>query len=125
MGLGRVGAALHCVASRTLALAWSLVIRIVLAPDSYKGSLGAPQVCAALREGLQRVWADADIRTRPMADGGEGTLDAVLSAVGHAGSRRQLKVRGADGRPMDAAYGMLDSPAGATAASRALQNGVD
>jgi glycerate 2-kinase len=121
MGLGRVGAALHCVASRTLALAWSLVIRIVLAPDSYKGSLGAPQVCAALREGLQRVWADADIRTRPMADGGEGTLDAVLSAVGHAGSRRQLKVCGADGRPIDAAYGMVDSPAGATAVLEAAQ----
>ena len=95
--------------------------RIVLAPDSFKGSLSAPQVCAALRAGLQRVWPDAEIRARPMADGGEGTLDAVLSAVGDAGSRRQLKVRGADGRPVDAAYGVLDSPAGATAVIEVAQ----
>jgi glycerate kinase len=99
----------------------SLVIRIVLAPDSFKGSLGAPQACAALRAGLKRAWPDADIRSRPMADGGEGTLDAVLSAVGDAGCRRQLKVCGADGRPVDAAYGILDSPAGATAVLEAAQ----
>jgi glycerate kinase len=97
------------------------VHRIVLAPDSFKGSLSAPQVCAALRAGLQRVWPDAEIRARPMADGGEGTLDAVLSAVGDAGSRRQLKVRGADGMPVDAAYGVLDSPAGATAVIEVAQ----
>ena len=56
-----------------------------------------------------------------MADGGEGTLDAVLSAVGNAGSRHRMKVCGADGRPSDAAYGMLDSPAGATAVIEAAQ----
>jgi glycerate kinase len=97
------------------------VYRIVLAPDSFKGSLSAPQVCAALRAGLRRVWPEADIRARPMADGGEGTLDAVLSAVGDAGSRRQLTVHAADGRPVDAAYGVLDLPAGATAVLEAAQ----
>jgi glycerate kinase len=97
------------------------VIRVVLAPDSFKGSLGAPQVCAALRAGLQRVWPDAQIRALPMADGGEGTLDAVLAAVGQAGSRRRLTVRGAHGSPVDAAFGMLDSPSGATAVLEAAQ----
>ena len=95
--------------------------RIVLAPDSFKGSLSAPQVCAALSAGLVRVLPDAEIRARPMADGGEGTLDAVLSAVGDAGSRRHLKVCGANGRPIDVAYGILDSPAGATAVIEAAQ----
>jgi len=97
------------------------VYRIVLAPDSFKGSLSAPEVCTALRAGLQRAWPDADIRARPMADGGEGTLDAVLSAVGNGGSRRHLNVCGANGRQIDAAYGMLDSPAGATAVLEAAQ----
>jgi glycerate 2-kinase len=97
------------------------VYRVVLAPDSFKGSLSAPKVCAALRAGLLRVFPDAEIRARPMADGGEGTLDAVLSAVGDAGSRRHLNVRGASGRPVDAAYGMLDSPAGATAVIEVAQ----
>jgi glycerate kinase len=97
------------------------VVRIVLAPDSFKGSLSAPQVCAALSAGLVRVFPDAEIRARPMADGGEGTLDAVLSAVGKAGSRRHLNVCGATGRPIDATYGILDSPAGATAVIEAAQ----
>jgi len=97
------------------------VFRIVLAPDSFKGSLSAPQVCAALTAGLTRVWPDAEIRARPMADGGEGTLDAVLSAVGDAGSRCHRKVCGADGRPIDAAYGMLDAPAGCSAVLEAAQ----
>jgi glycerate kinase len=97
------------------------VVRIVLAPDSFKGSLSAQEVCAALRAGLVRVFPDADIRARPMADGGEGTLDAVLSAVGKAGSRRHLDVCGANGRPIVAAYGILDSPTGATAVIEAAQ----
>jgi glycerate kinase len=97
------------------------VYRIVLAPDSFKGSLSAPQVCAALRAGLVRVFPDADIRARPMADGGEGTLDAVLSAVGHAGSPHRLRVCGANCQPIDAAYGILDAPNGATAVIEAAQ----
>ena len=65
---------------------------IVVAPDSFKGSLSAPAVAAALARGLRRVWPGADIRARPMADGGEGTLDAVLAAVGAAGERRERTV---------------------------------
>ena len=97
------------------------MVRIVLAPDSFKGSLSAPQVCAALSAGLVRVFPGADIRARPMADGGEGTLDAVLAAVGNAGSRRHMSVCGANGKPVDASYGILDSPAGTTAVIEAAQ----
>ena len=97
------------------------MIRIVLAPDSFKGSLDAPQVCAALATGLRRVLPDADIRSRPMADGGEGTLDAVLAAVGATGRRQQRVVRGAGGAPVAAHYGLLDSGEGATAVLEVAQ----
>ncbi|MEX3961286.1 glycerate kinase [Paraburkholderia sp. EG286B] len=77
---------------------------IVIAPDSFKGSLSADGVAAAIAEGIRRVRADADIRIRPMADGGEGTLDAMLSM---GGERRVLNVEGAAGPKRDAAVGLL------------------
>lgn len=81
-------------------------MRIVLAPDSFKGSLAAPEVCAALERGLRRALPDVEILARPMADGGEGTLDAVLAAS--PGARRATaRVTGAGGAPVDAAYGLL------------------
>ena len=64
-------------------------MKIVLAPDSFKGSLSAEAVCAALEQGLRRVLPDAEIVQRPMADGGEGTLDAVVTALAGTGARRK------------------------------------
>ncbi|SAK53975.1 glycerate kinase [Caballeronia glebae] len=78
---------------------------IVIAPDSFKGSLSAEGVANAIAEGIRRARPDADIRIRPMADGGEGTLDAMLSA---GGERRMLNVRGAAAARRDAATGLLD-----------------
>jgi glycerate kinase len=83
-------------------------VNVVLAPDSFKGSLTAPQACAAMEIGLRRAWPDADVRARPMADGGEGTLDAILHAVGPAGVRESTAVPGASGEPVEAAYGVVD-----------------
>jgi glycerate kinase len=57
-------------------------MRIVLAPDSFKGSLSAPQVCAAMAEGIRRVLPQADIQAIPLADGGEGTTEALVAATG-------------------------------------------
>ncbi|MEO8346005.1 MAG: glycerate kinase [Betaproteobacteria bacterium] len=91
------------------------MLRIVLAPDSFKGSLNAPQVCAALATGIRRVWPDAEIRTRPMADGGEGTLDAMLAALGESGQRQKCIVHGASGVSAVAEYGLLESGEGTTA----------
>ncbi len=85
---------------------------IVVAPDSFKGSLDAPAICAAVARGLRRVWPDAEVRACPMADGGEGTLDAVLS---RGGERRVRRVTGAGGRQRAAAYGIVDAPEGTTA----------
>jgi glycerate kinase len=78
---------------------------VVLAPNSYKGSVSATAAAMAMAEGLARVWPDGERRICPMADGGEGTLDAVLSRGGRRGSAR---VSGASGAPLDAAFGLIE-----------------
>lgn len=77
---------------------------IVLAPDKFKGSLTAAAVADALAEGLRRVWPDADLRARPMADGGDGTLDAVLAGRGEQRTREVVR---ADGSARPTRYGVL------------------
>lgn len=57
-------------------------MKIVIAPDSFKESLSAPDVAAAIARGWQQVFPEAECLLRPMADGGEGTVDALLAAVG-------------------------------------------
>lgn len=89
---------------------------IVIAPDSFKGSISASAAATAIAQGLARVWPDAELRLCPMADGGEGTLDAILS---RGGQRRSARVSGAGGMPVDATYGSIDG--GATAVIEAAQ----
>ncbi|MGE5027411.1 MAG: glycerate kinase [Betaproteobacteria bacterium] len=80
-------------------------MRVVIAPDAFKGSLTALEAAQAMALGIRRAWPAADIRLFPMADGGEGTLDAVLAATG--GRRLQAIVTGAHGKPLAADYGLL------------------
>ena len=88
-------------------------MKIILAPDSFKGSLSADGVCAALELGLRRVFpnaTDAEIVKRPMADGGEGTLDAIVAALAGTGARRkQALVRNAAGQSAEAGYALIRS----------------
>ncbi|HWZ72347.1 MAG TPA: glycerate kinase [Casimicrobiaceae bacterium] len=77
---------------------------IVIAPDSFKGSVAASDGASAIAEGLRRVWPDADLRLCPMADGGEGTLDAVLS---RGGQRLTARVAGAADKTVEAGYGIV------------------
>ena len=81
---------------------------VVIAPDSFKGSVSAAAAASAIATGVRRVWPDAELRLRPMADGGEGTLDAVLTA---GGERRTARVSGAASAPIDAAYGLIGEDA--------------
>ena len=97
------------------------MLRVVIAADSFKGSLSAPDVCAALGRGLARAIPASDLRLRPMADGGEGTLDAILAATGTAAQRRNLDVRGAGGAMVTAAYGLIPQPEGLTAVVEVAQ----
>ena len=56
--------------------------RVLLAIDSFKGSVSSAQAEEAVAEGMRRVWPDAEVRALPLADGGEGTLDAVAACGG-------------------------------------------
>lgn len=56
--------------------------RVLLAIDSFKGSVSSAQAEAAVAEGVRRVWPDAQVAALPLADGGEGTLDAVAACGG-------------------------------------------
>jgi len=93
---------------------------VVVAPDSFKGSLDAPSVCRAVAAGLRRAWPDAEVIQRPMADGGEGTLDAVLAASPHA-QRRAVGVTDAGGRTRPADCGFLAGDEGAVAVIEVAQ----
>lgn len=77
--------------------------RICIAPDSFKGALDAAGVAQAIADGLRVSFPDAEFRLVPMADGGEGTVDAWLNAV--RGARRMTAiVQDPLGRPVEAAY---------------------
>ena len=80
-------------------------MRVVVAPDSYKGSVSAVGVAAALERGVLRVFPQAEVRKIPIADGGEGTVEALVTATG--GQMRQERVRGPLGEVVDACWGIL------------------
>ena len=83
-------------------------MRVVVAPDSFKGSLTAPEAAAAIARGVARAAPVAVAVQRPMADGGEGTLDAVMRAAGDGAIRGTLDVEGADGARIAAGYGIVE-----------------
>ncbi|MBU9764519.1 glycerate kinase [Mycobacterium sp. TNTM28] len=80
-------------------------MKIVLAPDSFKESMTASQAVAAMREGVSATRGDAECVAVPMADGGEGTVDAVVAALG--GDRVTVQVDDPLGRPVPATYGYV------------------
>ncbi|KAB0569026.1 glycerate kinase [Pseudomonas palleroniana] len=80
-------------------------MKIIIAPDSFKDSLSAEGVAQAIAEGLTEVWPDAQCIQCPMADGGEGTVDAVLAACD--GELRRQWVRGPLGGTVEARWGWL------------------
>lgn len=81
-------------------------MKVVIAPDSFKESLSAPEVAQAIARGWLRARPADEILLRPMADGGEGTVDAVLAAK--PGERRECRVCGPLGQPVTAHWGWLD-----------------
>ena len=93
-------------------------MKIVLAPDSFKGSLTADQACQALAEGLGSVLPDAEIVSIPLADGGEGTVDALVAAT--RGEIVETQVHGPLGEKQPAKFGLLgrSNAAGPDAQSR-------
>lgn len=80
-------------------------MRIVVAPDKFRGSLSAADAARALARGARAADPSIDVVEVPMADGGEGTVDALVAATG--GEVRQTIVSGPLGRPVTARFGLL------------------
>ncbi len=80
-------------------------MKIVLAPDSFKESMTAAEAVAAMRAGVQAVLPGAECVAVPMADGGEGTVDAVVDAL--YGQHVEAQVQDALGRTVTARYGYI------------------
>ena len=82
-------------------------MRITIAIDSFKGSLTTSEAGNATAEGFRKIYPDADIYVSPLADGGEGTLDAIVSARG--GRIKTVSVCDPLGRKISADYGIIDT----------------
>ncbi len=80
------------------------VVKVVLAPDSFKESMSAAEAAAAMARGVRVVFPDAECVEVPMADGGEGTTEALVDALG--GAWREVTTVDALGRPITARYGL-------------------
>jgi glycerate kinase len=80
-------------------------MKIVIAPDSYKGSIYAPEVARAMREGVLRVEPEAETVLVPVADGGDGTLETLVETSG--GEIRTAEVTGPLGEPVAADWGAM------------------
>ncbi len=78
---------------------------IVLAPDSFKGTLSAEEVCDVWARAIARRLPGAQVRRVPMADGGEGLVEAALGALG--GKLRQAQVQGPFGEALQVDYALL------------------
>lgn len=80
-------------------------MRVIVAPDSYKGSISAKDICMAAEKGIKNVIPDAEVLSLPLADGGEGTMENLVFASG--GARRSVYVTGPMGEKIEAAYGVM------------------
>ena len=82
-------------------------MKIILAPDKFKGCMRSPQICEILRRAFNEVFPSAEIVSLPMADGGEGTVEALLAASG--GELRSAPVTGPVGKTVDARFGLYNN----------------
>jgi glycerate kinase len=80
--------------------------RFILVPDSFKGSLASSEICATMSKALRNQFPNAEIISIPVADGGEGTVDAFLAACG--GEKVFLTVKGPFMEDMQSFYGLIE-----------------
>ncbi len=83
-------------------------MKVVIAPQTFKGSLSALGVAKAMRQGVRRVVPDAETVLVPVADGGDGTLETLVEATG--GEIRETEVAGPLGGRVAAAWGATTNP---------------
>jgi glycerate 2-kinase len=82
-------------------------VRICIAPDKFKGSVSAPEAARLIAKGLRRWMPDATLELIPVADGGDGTAQTLVEALG--GRVLSAKVTGPNGKKVNASYGLLDA----------------
>lgn len=80
-------------------------MKIVIVPDSYKESLSAMEVANAIEAGFREIYPNAEYVKMPVADGGEGTVDAMVAAMG--GHKISVSVTGPTGKPVMAELGLI------------------
>ena len=80
-------------------------MKVVIAIDSFKGSMSSMEAGNAAKEGVLRAMPQAEVVVKPLADGGEGTTDALIEGMG--GERVDIRVKGPYGEPVDAHYGYI------------------
>ena len=95
-------------------------LHILVAPDSFKGSLSSLQAAKCMENGIRKVYPDAIIQIVPIADGGEGTVDALVTAAN--GVYKTCHVTGPLGRPVKAVWGRL--PDGTAVIESAAASGL-
>lgn len=82
-------------------------MRVVVAIDSFKGSMSSLEAGEAISKGIRNAHMDAEVEIRPLADGGEGTVEAL--SIGMGGRLINVDVTGPVGRKVNAVYGIVDS----------------
>jgi glycerate 2-kinase len=81
-------------------------MKFIAAPNPFKGTLDAPEAAAAIARGIRAVFPQAEVVELPVADGGEGTVAALVAA--HHGELREAEVEGPLGEPVRAPFGLID-----------------
>ena len=94
-------------------------MKVIIAIDSLKGSLSSTEAGHAIKEGILRAKPKAEVIIKPLADGGEGTTDALIEGLG--GKQVNLTVTGPMGTPVDCYYGVLENEEGRTAVMEMAQ----
>jgi glycerate 2-kinase len=89
------------------------VVRVVVAPDKFEGTLSAKDAAGALAAGWRRDDRSAEVEEVPVADGGKGTLETLVDALG--GRRETVRVAGPLGDPIDADFGLAETAGGTIA----------
>jgi glycerate kinase len=96
-------------------------MKIVVAPDSYKGNMRSAEICRIIRDAVLAECPETDVHMLPMADGGEGTVEAMIAATG--GSLHSLEVCGPLSDAVEAQYGLL--PDGTAVMEMASASGIE
>lgn len=79
--------------------------KVVLIPDSFKGTMSSAEICAIMEGAIHSVYPKCDVVSIPVADGGEGSVDAFLQAVG--GVKHRVQASGPFFDKVDAFFGVL------------------